>query len=257
MPLIHFCIAYYYAGMQILSFTAHNIFAHMQVAKGAHFFSGTTKSGVYNISNVCSTGHQPFLSHSQSITVLQALCDMETDNGGWLVILRRKSDVSPLVNFTRIWVEYEHGFGDLNTEFWYGLKNIHCLTQRDDVELMIELKQNDGTGITWTYQIFTVDGPETNYNLHIGGAEKIEGTGNDNMAYHNNRPFSTIDRDNDEWSSNCAASEDHGNGGGWWFGACIHSALTRPHTGSNKIYWRGTYFPHVEMKIRPKNCLVP
>ena len=111
----------------------------------------TKQSGVFDIENVCSTGQQPFLSHTQSITVLQARCDLKTDDGGWLVIMRRKSDVSPLVNFERTWVEYEHGFGDLNTEFWYGLKNIHCLTQRDDVELMIELKQNDGTGETWTY----------------------------------------------------------------------------------------------------------
>ena len=178
---------------------------------------------------------------------------METDNGGWLVILRRKSDVSPLVNFTRTWVEYEHGFGDLNTEFWYGLKNMHCLTQRDDVELMIELKFYDGTGITWTYQTFTVDGPETNYVLHIGGAERIEGTGNDKMAYHNGYPFSTIDKDYDaRYNDNCAANENNGNGGGW----CFHSALTRAHTGSTKIYWGGTYFPLVEMKIRPKKCLV-
>ena len=212
------------------------------------------QSGVFDIENVCSTGQQPFLSHTQSITVLQARCDLKTDDGGWLVIMRRKSDVSPLVNFTRTWVEYENGFGDLNTEFWYGLKNIHCLTQRDDVELMIELKQN-GTGITWTYQTFRVDGPETNYVLHIGEAERIEGTGNDNMAYHNGSPFITIDRDNDLHNDNCAASEVLGNGGGWWYGSCFHSVLTRPHTGY-KIYWRGTYFPHVEMKIRLKKCLV-
>ena len=26
------------------------------------------------------------------------------------------------------WTDYEEGFGDLNTEFWYGLKTIHFLT---------------------------------------------------------------------------------------------------------------------------------
>ena len=171
------------------------------------------------------------------------------------MILRRKSDVSPLVNFNRTWVEYEHGFGDLNTEFWYGLKNMHCLTQRDDMELMIELKQNDGSGETWTYQTFIVDGPETNYVLQIGGGVKIEGTGGDKMAYHNGYPFSTIDRDNDASSLNCAASENNGNGGGWWYNACVHCALTRPHNGIHKIFWEG-YVPHVEMKIRPKNCWV-
>ena len=186
---------------------------------------------------------------------MQARCDSKD---GWMVIMRRKSDVFPLVDFTCKWIEYENGFGDLNTEFWYGLKNIHCLTQRDDVELMIELKQNNGTGITWTYQTFRVDGPETNYVLHIGGAERIEGTALDNMADHNGQQFTTIDRDNDSSAGNCAVNQGPGNGGGWWYSNCFYSALTRPHTGSNKIYWNTSpyYFPHVEMKIRPKTCLV-
>ena len=66
---------------------------------------------------------------------------------------------------------YERGFGDLNTEFWYGLRNIHCLTTREEVELQIEVRQNDGTGQVWTYGYFVVDGPENNYTLHIGQAE--------------------------------------------------------------------------------------
>ena len=181
---------------------------------------------------------------------------METDNGGWLVILRRKSDVSPLVNFNRTWVEYENGFGDLNTEFWYGLKNIHCLTQRDDVELMIELKQNDGTGETWTYQTFRVDGPETNYVLHIGAAERIEGIGFDYMAYHNGHQFTTFDNNNDRSGVNCATNI----GGGWWYYHCFDSALTRIHSAGKNVYNRPAsryhYFPHVEVKIRPKACLV-
>ena len=220
----------------------------------------TKQSEVFDIENVCLAGQQPFLSHTQSITVLQARCDLKTDGGGWLVIMRRKSDAFPLITFNRTWVEYENGFGDLNTEFWYGLKNINCITQRDDVELMLELKQNDGSGITWTYQTFRVDGPETNYVLHIGGAERIKGIGNDSMADHNGYPFTTIDRDNDAWyGDNCAASEYIGDGGGWWYGSCFDTALTLSHTGSAIIYWETQpyYFPHVEMKIRPKKCIVP
>ena len=59
------------------------------------------------------------------------------DDSERTVILRRKHDVPQLVNFIRSWDEYVHGFGDLNTEFWYGLRNIHCLTSRQQVDLQL------------------------------------------------------------------------------------------------------------------------
>ena len=43
------------------------------------------------------------------------------------------------VNFTRNWADYENGFGDLNGEFWYGLRNIHALTTENNVELHIDM----------------------------------------------------------------------------------------------------------------------
>ena len=84
-------------------------------------------------------------------TTLTARCDMETEGGGWMVIQRRVPDGT--VNFTRNWSDYENGFGDLEGEFWYGLRNIHHLTTRDDVELRIDMvREDDGTEFSWTYQ---------------------------------------------------------------------------------------------------------
>ena len=158
------------------------------------------------------------------------------------------------VKFNHQWADYERGFGDLNTEFWYGLRNIHCLTEREEVELQIEVRQDNGTGQVWTYGYFKVDGPETNYTLHIGQAQGPS-DGYNSMAYHNGLQFSTTDRDNDAWSGgNCASS--HG-GSGWWLNNCIHSQLTGSHS-LRKLYWvnrhGSQYYPFAEMRLRPKSC---
>ena len=210
----------------------------------------SARTGLYEISNVCDQDSQSFLLIPKQLPVMQARCDMETDGGGWMVILRRKSDASPQVNFNRTWTEYENGFGDLNTEFWYGLRNIHCLTARDTVQLQVQL---NGTGITWTYEHFRVYGAENDYRLHIGKAEGPSG-GHDSLRYHNGKPFSTFDNDNDDRSWNCAALY----GGGWWFSQCYHSFLTGDHEQNH--WYDGTRFknfPHVEMKIRRKSCPSP
>ena len=106
------------------------------------------------------------------------------DSEGWTVLLRRKANSSQQLSFRRTWSEYQHGFEDLNTEFWYGLHNIHCLTTREQVDLQIDLKYDNGTEHTYTYQHFIVDGSENKYTLHIGRLlEPIPG--HDNMAYNN------------------------------------------------------------------------
>ena len=163
------------------------------------------------------------------------------------------------VNFYRGWKDYEKGFGDLDSEFWYGLRNIHCLTTRESMELRIDLQDEQGNKVTWVYQQFRVDGPDQKYHLHTG-----QGTGTpgsfDAMAYDNNLNFSTFDRDNDQNSGNCAASLK----GGWWYNNCHKSNLNGPHTASHqtkRIVWlngsKWVYYPSVEMKVRPKTCQHP
>ena len=99
---------------------------------------------------------------------------------------------------------------------WYGLRNIHCLTARESVELRIDLQDEQGNKLTWVYQQFRVDGPDQKYRLHIG-----QGTGTtgsfDAMAGSyslNNMYFSTFDRDNEQNGENCAVERrEHGGTG--------------------------------------------
>lgn len=187
---------------------------------------------------------------------------MDTEGGKWLVIQRR---INGSVDFYRNWTDYVYGFGDLDGEFWYGLENIHCLTTRDAVELRIEIGNGTTPSIVWTYQLFQVGGAETNYRLTIGQSQGV-GNGGDSMAYHNNRPFSTRDRDNDSGARNCATVY----GGAWWYGYCFNSNLNGKyelHTpedggtyseGANRLCWRNdgqySHYTKIQMKVRPKVC---
>ena len=73
-------------------------------------------------------------------------CDMTTDGGGWIVIQRNKKDSS--VSFNRNWADYEKGFGNLTTEFWHGLEEIHCLTERSQWEMRIDYQLPNQTSTT-------------------------------------------------------------------------------------------------------------
>ena len=88
----------------------------------------STETGLYEIKDPCSE------YNTFNYGKIHVRCDMETDGGGWIVIQQRNAHVER-VNFTRNWEDYENGFGDLDGEFWIGLRNIHQLTNQHDVDL--------------------------------------------------------------------------------------------------------------------------
>ena len=77
----------------------------------SNYATSNVSSGVYKI-RLTNFGNS-----------IDAYCDMITYDGGWIVIQRNRKD--NVVSFNKHWVDYEEGFGELNTEFWYGLKIIH------------------------------------------------------------------------------------------------------------------------------------
>ena len=216
----------------------------MQVAK-ASLFDYPIKSGVFYINNAC--GHEsPFI---QDISPMQARCNMESGDGGWTVLVKRTPDVEQRELFNRTWVEYENGFGNLSGEFWYGLKNMHCLTSREPMEVEVEVSKTDGTKVVLPYGNFRVNGLSTSYTLHVSDKQHEEAY--DYLGYHNGMKFTTFDNDNDSGtSSNCATS--HGKVG-WWFKNCDLTLLTHMphpelHTTSPVTYH------YAELRVRPKLC---
>ena len=172
-----------------------------------------------------------------------------------MVIMQRSTGG---VDFNRSMEEYEFGFGDLGGEFWYGLKNIHCLSEREPLELRIEIGNGTVPSIVWVYQMFLVDSAPS-YTLHIGDGVGIGDT-NDAMLLHNEKDFYTYDHD----QGTCA--RDHG--AGWWYylatkDNCHTANLNGPYQlKTNNIgdvlSWNSTagyvHYTHVSMKVRPKIC---
>ncbi|XP_041747097.2 angiopoietin-2-like [Coregonus clupeaformis] len=222
-----------------------------------HMARGERNSGVYKVTPDPKNG------------TIAVFCDMESHGGGWTVIQLRQDGS---VNFDRTWAEYRTGFGDLmGGEFWLGNDHIHLLTRHRVMVLRVELEDFNSMMEYAEYRLFRVAGERLRYRLSVGG---YSGTAGDALQFsksynHNNRFFTTPDRDYDRYpSGNCGAYYSSG----WWFDACMAANLNgRYYVGKykgvrNGIYW-GTWhnisteyyptndrqsFKTVRMMIRPR-----
>ena len=137
------------------------------------------------------------------------------------------------------------GFGNLNTEFWYGLATMHCLTQSGQWEMRVDYQFNNKTWSYLHYNQFSVGSASEEYPLIVGG---FTGVGSDLFALHplSGTKFSTPDNDNDRSNCNCAKIF---NNDGWWYNHCTININTRPPYVRDNVLF-------AEMKIRPKECFI-
>ncbi|XP_052799189.1 ryncolin-1-like [Mya arenaria] len=153
---------------------------------------------------------------------------LSSDRGRWIVFQRRKYGSE---DFNRKWEDYKFGFGDLKNDFWLGNEYLHLMTRGQPRELHIDLEDFDGNKAFAKYSSFRIRSEEENYRLEVDG---YSGTAGDALDYagqdiwiHNGQAFSTRDRDNDEWSGNCAVTYP----GGWWFNDCFAANLNGNYFG--------------------------
>ncbi|XP_072421611.1 tenascin isoform X12 [Chiloscyllium punctatum] len=205
--------------------------------------NGEAISGLYTI----------FLRGNRS-QPLEVYCDMTTDGGGWMVFQRRQSG---RVDFFRNWKNYTNGFGNPADEFWLGLENLHKITSQGHYQLRVDFR-DEGDSAYAVYDRFLISDAKSRYKLHVGG---YNGTAGDSLSYHQGRPFSTRDRDNDVAVTNCALSYK----GAWWYKNCHKVNLNgrygaKSHSqGVNWFHWKGHEhsIAFVEMKLRPHNFRNP
>ncbi|CAG5126901.1 unnamed protein product [Candidula unifasciata] len=178
---------------------------------------------------------------------LLALCDTETDGGGWTIIQRR---VRGDVDFYRGWGDYKRGFGTPDTDFWIGNDIIHSLTSQGYNQLRIDLVYNE-TKFFAQYTNFIQADESSAYTITISG---YSGNTYDSMSYHKGSKFSTFDRDNDQHPESCAKKYH----GAWWYNGCYASNLNGAWADANDT-GMGWYFNQTnhrnnvsftEMKIR-------
>uniref|UniRef100_A0A8C2VBT4 Angiopoietin like 6 n=1 Tax=Chinchilla lanigera TaxID=34839 RepID=A0A8C2VBT4_CHILA len=179
----------------------------------------------------CAEAHQA--GHGQSGVyelrlgrqVVSVWCEQQLEGGGWTVIQRRQDGS---VNFFTTWQQYKVGFGRPDGEYWLGLEPVHQLTSRGDHELLVLLEDWGGRGAHAHYDSFSLEPETDHYRLRLG---QYHGDAGDSLSWHNDKPFSTVDRDRDSYSGNCALYQR----GGWWYHACAHSNL-------NGVWHRGGHY---------------
>jgi len=178
----------------------------------------------------------------------RAFCDMNTTEGGWIVIQRNRAGST--LNFNRNYSDYEQGFGDLNGDFWYGLEEMQCLTQKGRWEMRIDYEKTDRTRLYLHYTSFRVDYAGLNYRILLG-SRTYRGIGGDYLARYNGRGFSTPDHDVDGNSrTNCAAQTKSG----FWHDGSNGCGTVNVNAQPPRV--AGVNMRFVEMKIRQLNCAI-
>lgn len=153
--------------------------------------------------------------------------------------------------------QFQLGFGNLDGEYWLGLEHLYWMTKQAQYKLRVMLEDWQGRQVFAEYDSFSLEPESDWYRLRLG---QYSGNAGDSLSWHNNKAFTTLDRDKDSYTGlsspppphlvvallavelwlltavilsagNCA----HYQKGGWWYHMCAHSNL-------NGVWYRGGHY---------------
>ncbi|XP_060574939.1 fibrinogen beta chain-like isoform X2 [Ruditapes philippinarum] len=166
-----------------------------------------SKSGVYNI----------MLWRSNE--TINVYCDMDTSPPGWTVFQNR---FDGSVDFYRSFSAYMHGFGNIDGEYWLGLRFIEEMTRQYESVLRIDLLSANHSHVHEIFQNFSLSN-YPNFRLYLGN-QTVEGIPDNKKGFIdlNGQGFTTYDHDVDRIRGENCAILTHG---GWWYQQCTTANL--------------------------------
>jgi len=154
-------------------------------------------------------------------------------------------------NWRLSWAKYRDGFGSISSNFWLGLERLHRLTNSQSYRLRVEmLVESNGLWYSAEYWKFKIASNSNKYRLNVAGYSGDAGNVLHDSTFdyrHNGMKFSTVDRDNDLYTTgNCANAMN----GGWWHNWCYKICLMCNDPRHRSYTLPGLQLVHSRMMIK-------
>lgn len=91
----------------------------------------------------------------------------------------------------------QQGFGNLDGEYWLGLEHLYWLTKQAKYKLRVAMEDWQGRQVYAEYDSFNLEPESDWYRLRLG---QYQGNAGDSLSWHNNKAFTTLDRDKDSYT---------------------------------------------------------